>query len=83
MKSTSKVLVKRGKRVAGKALDKVETEIMAAVGRKSVRTKVGTAKKAAVKVARAAVKAGLIAGATAVAGILVEKIRKGRKPPLI
>ena len=78
MKSTSKVLVKRGKRVARKALDKVETELMAAVGRKSVRTKVGTVKKAAAKVGRAAVKAGLIAGATAVAGIVVEKIRKRR-----
>ena len=78
MKSTSKVLVKRGKRVASKALDKVETEIMAAVGRKSVRTKVGAAKKAAAQLGRAAVKAGLIAGATAVTGILVEKIRRSR-----
>lgn len=78
MKKTSKILVKRGKRVAGKALDKVETEIMAAVGRKSVRTKVGAAKKAAAQVGRAAVKAGLIAGATAAVGILAEKIRKKR-----
>ncbi|MBK6843943.1 MAG: hypothetical protein IPG88_16860 [Gemmatimonadetes bacterium] len=54
MTSTTKQMVKGGKRVARKTLDKVETEVMAAVGRRAVRSKVGAAKKVAGEVGRAA-----------------------------
>lgn len=75
----AKSIVKGSKRVAGKALEKVETQVMAAVGRKAVKMKVGSAKKAAAKVGRAAVKAGLVAGATAAAAMLLERNRTKRK----
>ncbi|MBK6304504.1 MAG: hypothetical protein IT358_09980 [Gemmatimonadaceae bacterium] len=79
MTSTTKQMVKGGKRVARKTLDKVETEVMAAVGRRAVRSKVGAAKKVAGEVGRAAVKAGLIAGAGAAAGMIVSRISRKRK----
>ncbi len=72
----AKTLSARGKRVAGKTLDKVEASVMEAVGRKVVRTKLSTARKAAAKVGRAAVKAGLIAGATAAAAMILERKRR-------
>lgn len=71
-------IVKGGKRVARKTLKKVETEVMAAVGRKAVRGKVGETKKVAGEMARAAVKAGLVAGATAAVGMLLENRRRKR-----
>jgi hypothetical protein len=78
MKSTTKKLVKRGTKAARKTLGKVETEVMAAVGRKTVRSKIGAAKKAAGQVGRAAAEAALVAGASAAAGMLVSRMRKKR-----
>lgn len=76
MTSTTKKLVKRGKRAARRTIDKVETEVMAAVGRKAVRSKVGAAKKAAGQLGRVAAEAALVAGASAAAGMLVTRLRK-------
>lgn len=78
MTSTTKKLVKRGAKVARKTLGKVETEVMAAVGRKAVRSQIGAAKKAAGQVGRAAAEAALVAGASAAAGMLVSRLRKKR-----
>lgn len=78
MTSTTKKLVKRGANAARKTLGKVETEVMAAVGRKAVRSQIGAAKKAAGQVGRAAAEAALVAGASAAAGILVSRLRKKR-----
>lgn len=78
MKSTTKKLVKRGARAARKTVDKIETEVMAAVGRKAVRAQVGAAKKAAGQVGRVAAEAALMAGASAAAGMLVRRMRQKR-----
>jgi hypothetical protein len=72
----AKTLGARGKRAAGKAIAKVEGTVMKAVGRKVVRSKLSTAGKAAATVGRAAVKAGLIAGATAAAGMILDRRRR-------
>lgn len=70
-----KRLAKSGRTSARKTYDKVETEVMATVGRKVVRDKV----QAAGQVGRKAAKAGLVAGVTAAAGVVFREIRKRRK----
>jgi len=72
----AKTLGARGKRMAVTSLEKVEGTVMKAIGRKVVRNKLHTAGKAAATVGRAAVKAGIIAGATAAAGIILERSRR-------
>ena len=69
-----KKLAKKGKRSARKAYEKVETEVMAAVGQRAVRAKT----KAAVKAGREVAKSALTAGAVAAAGAVVREVRKRR-----
>ncbi|HEY5219020.1 MAG TPA: hypothetical protein VIJ16_04385 [Gemmatimonadaceae bacterium] len=76
MSKLTKKFVRRGKSTARKTYDTVETEVMAAVGRSAVKSKV-TAVKAVAK--RAATKA-LIAGGIAAVGVVASEIRKRRKP---
>ena len=58
-----------------KAYDKVESKLMAAVGRKAVKGKL----KAAKTVGRKAARAALTAGAMAAAGVVLREIRKGKR----
>jgi hypothetical protein len=67
-------LTKRGKAAVRKAYKKVETKVLVAEGRKSVRRKAGTV----TKVSKKAAKTGLIAGAIVAAGVVVREIRKRR-----
>jgi len=71
----AKKLSKAGKGRVRKAYDKVETKIMAAVGRKAVRGKVSAAKK----VGRKAAGAALTAGAMAAAGVVLREMRKRKR----
>jgi hypothetical protein len=65
----------RGKKGAvRRAYDKLETKVMAAAGRRAVRSKVGTVKK----VSRKAAKAALAAGALAAASVVLREVRKRR-----
>ncbi|HEV8150242.1 MAG TPA: hypothetical protein VGP61_08675 [Gemmatimonadales bacterium] len=57
-----------------RAYEKAETNVMAAVGRKAVKSKVNTVKK----VTRRAAKAGLIAGTIAAASVVLKEVRKRR-----
>jgi hypothetical protein len=70
----STVGTKLGKRVK-KAVDDLETRALAAEGRRSVRTKVATAKR----VTKKALKAGAIAGAVVTAAVLVREAKRRRK----
>jgi len=70
----SRVGTKLGKQVK-KAVDDLETRALAAEGRRSVRTKVATAKR----VTKKALKAGAIAGAVVAAAVLVRETKKRRK----
>lgn len=69
-KLTQKV-AKQGRSAARKAYDKLETRILAAEGRRSIKAK--TRKVTAV--GKKAAKAALAAGALAVAGVVVREIR--------
>lgn len=71
-----KKLARRAKAAGRKAYDKLETEVMAAVGRKAVKMKVGGAKA----VAKRAAKKALVAGGLAAAGVVMSEIRRRRKP---
>lgn len=70
----SKIGTKLGKQVKA-TVDDLETRVLAAEGRRSVRTKVATAKR----VTKKALKAGAIAGAVVAATVLVRERRKRRK----
>jgi hypothetical protein len=70
-----KKLTSRGKAAARDAYDKLETKVLVAEGRKSIRGKVRTVKK----VTRKAVKTGLITGALAAVSVVAREIRKRRK----
>ena len=70
----SKIGSKLGKRVKA-TVDDLETRALAAEGRRSVRTKVATAKR----VTKKALKAGAIAGVVVAATVLVRERRKRRK----
>jgi hypothetical protein len=56
-------------------VDKVETKVLAAEGRRSVKAKARTT----VKVARKAVKAGVIAGVMTAVAVVTREVRKRRK----
>ena len=70
-----KKLTSRGKDAARDAYEKLETKVLVAEGRKSIRGKVRTVKK----VTRKAVKTGLITGALAAVSVVAREIRKRRK----
>jgi hypothetical protein len=75
MKKGAKKVARSGKGAVRKAYDKVETKVMAAVGRKAVKVKVSEAKVVGRKAARAA----LTAGAMAAAGVVLREMRKPRR----
>ncbi|MEO8636725.1 MAG: hypothetical protein ABI587_15730 [Gemmatimonadales bacterium] len=75
-KATTKLLV-RGKKAARGAYDRLETKVMAATGRRVLKSKVKTVKKVGGQAARAA----LVAGALAAAGVVIQQIGKRRKSP--
>jgi len=70
-----KKLTSRGKDAARDAYEKLETKVLVAEGRKSIKGKVRTVKK----VTRKAVKTGLITGALAAVSVVAREIRKRRK----
>jgi hypothetical protein len=78
MKKARKQASKSGKRAIRKAYDKVETKVMAAVGRKAVQVKLSEAKVVGRKAARAA----LAAGAMAAASVVIKEIRKPKETKL-
>ena len=74
MKKASKKPTK-GKGRVRKAYDKVESKLMAAVGRQAVKGKL----KAAKAVGRKAGRAALTAGALAAAGVVLREMRKRKR----
>jgi len=76
MGKMTKKLSRTGKNAARKAYDKLEAKVMAAVGRKAVRSKV----KGVKAVAKRAAKKALIAGGLAAAGVVASELRRRRKP---
>jgi len=74
MGKLTRKLTKKGKAAVRKAFEKVETKVLVAEGRKSVRRKASTV----TKVSKKAAKTGLIAGAIVAAGVVVREIRKRR-----
>ena len=75
-KKLAKKVARSGKSATRKAYDKAETSVMAAVGRKTVKDKVKTAKTVATRAGKSA----LIAGGLAAAGVVVSEFRKRHKP---
>ncbi len=75
MSRTTERLATRGKEAARAAYDRLETRVLAAEGRRSVKQKVRTVGK----VGRKAAKAGLVAGALTAVGVVAHEIRKRRK----
>jgi hypothetical protein len=75
MSGLTKKLAQKGRAAAADAYKNLETRVLVAEGRKSVKRKVGTA----AKVSKKAAKTGLIVGALAAAGVLTHEIRKRRK----
>jgi len=75
MSRLTRKVVAKGQEAAEKAYRKVETKMLVAEGRKSVRAKVRTVGK----VSKKAAKTGLIVGALAAAGVVVREIRKRKK----
>ena len=76
MGKLTKKLARRGKAAARKAYDKLESKVMAAVGRKTVRSGVKQVKA----VAKKAAKKALVAGGLAAAGVVASELRRRRKP---
>lgn len=76
MGKLTKKLARRGKAAARKAYDKLENKVMAAVGRKTVRTGVKRVKA----VAKKAAKKALVAGGLAAAGVVAQELRRRRTP---
>ena len=81
MGKMTRKLAKRGKAAARKAYDKLESKVMAAVGRKAVRSKMKSVKTDAKIVAKRAAKKALIAGGLAAAGVVAKEIQARRKKP--
>ena len=79
MGKMTRKLVKRGKAAARKAYDRLESKVMAAVGRKAVKTKMKSVKIDAKIVAKRAAKKALIAGGLAAAGVVAKEIQARRK----
>lgn len=75
MSKLTRKLVAKGQEAAEQAYRKVETRVLVAEGRKSVRAKVRTAGN----VSKKAAKTGMIVGALAAAGVVVREIRKRKK----
>ena len=74
MSALPRDVVGKTKKAAKAAYEKVETKVLVAEGRKSVKQKARTA----VKVSKKALKAGMVAGAMAAASVVVREIRKRR-----
>ena len=72
MKKVMKKVAAHGKKSARRAFERMETEVMAAVGRKTVHNKVKVVRDVGLKAA----KAGLSAGALAAAGAIVREVRR-------
>jgi|RhiMetdeSRZDD1v2_1073273.scaffolds.fasta_scaffold05216_4 hypothetical protein len=66
---------KRAKSAARKVFEKLEAKVMAAVGRRAVKSKVRGVKA----VAKKAAKRALIAGGVAAAGVVVKEIQSRRR----
>lgn len=62
-------------RAAARAIEEVETRLLVAEGKKSLRAKVATVKR----VTKKATKAGLIAGALVAAAVVMRERKKRRK----
>jgi len=75
MSRLTRKVVAQGQEAAEKAYRKLETRVLVAEGKKSVRAKVRTVGK----VSKKAAKTGLIVGALAAAGVVVREIRKRKK----
>jgi len=76
MGKAKKKVAKRAKSAAKEAYDTVESKMMAAVGRNTVKRKVTGVKRVAARAGTSA----LIAGSLAAAGVVVSEFRKHRKP---
>lgn len=76
MSKATKKVAKRARTATKEAYDTVETKVMAAVGRSTVKRKM----KGAKLVAARAGKSALIAGSLAAVGVVVSEINKRRKP---
>ncbi len=63
------------RRATKRGIDKIETRILVHEGKKSVRAKVATVKR----VAKKALKAGLISGAIAAVTVVLQERRKRRQ----
>jgi hypothetical protein len=68
-------LARRRKGAARKLYEKLETRILVAQGRRTLRAKAATVGK----VTRKAVKTAVITGGLAAAGVVARAIRKGRR----
>lgn len=75
MGKATKQLAAKGRKAAAKAYRKVETKVLAAEGRRSVRAKLKTAGQ----VSKKAAKTGLIVGALAAAKVVVQEIRRRKR----
>ena len=83
MGKATRKLAKRGKAAARKVYDKLESKVMAAVGRKAVRSKAKSVKADVKAVAKRAAKKALIAGGLAAAGVVAKEIQNRRKRPTV
>lgn len=83
MGKMTRKLAKRGKAAARKAYEKLESKVMAAVGRRAVKSKVKVAKEEVKAVAKRAAKKALVAGGLAAAGVVAKEIqaRRARRKP--
>ncbi len=75
MKTLIGKLAARSRTAAAKALGKLETKILVAAGRRSVRKRI----RAVAAVSRKAAKAGAITGTLVAAGVVARQIRKRRR----
>lgn len=75
MSKLTERIAAKGAETARKAYESVETRILVAEGRKSVRNKARTV----AKVSRKAAKTGLIVGALAAAGVVVREVRRRKR----
>ena len=74
MNAKTRKLAKKSRSAARKIYDKVETKVMAAEGRRSVRAKA----RSAGKVGKKAAKVGLLVGALAALEVVLQEIAKRR-----
>ena len=74
MQIKARKLAKKGKTAARRAYDEIETKVMAAEGRRSVRAKARTAGK----VGKKAAKVGLLVGTLAALEVVLHEIGKRR-----